>query len=118
MTPAYNPERPRSEGNVYRIATQFGTRVRFAVIALAKREAREAVKRRLRAEGKVRVTLLSASEINTLANAYLKTHAAELLAQAEASSIVQNLRVAHERRRIHPQAKSLNETQVQNGGPK
>jgi hypothetical protein len=53
MTPAYKPQRPRAEGNVHRI-TAFGTRVRFAVISLAKREAREAVKRRLRAEGKVK----------------------------------------------------------------
>jgi hypothetical protein len=43
MTPAYKPQRPRAEGNVHRI-TAFGTRVRFAVISLAKREAREAGK--------------------------------------------------------------------------
>jgi hypothetical protein len=91
MTPAYSPERPQVEGNVYRIPTAFETRVRSAIITLAKREAREAVKRRLRAEGKVRAVLLSASEINTLANAYLKAHAAELLAQAEASGFVRNL---------------------------
>jgi hypothetical protein len=90
MTPAYKPQRPRAEGNVHRI-TAFGTRVRFAVISLAKRETREAVKRRLRAEGKVKVWLRSASEINTLANEYLKEHAAELLEQAERSGIVQSL---------------------------
>ena len=38
----------------------------MAVISLAKREARKAVKRKLRAEGKVKVWLHSASEINTL----------------------------------------------------
>jgi hypothetical protein len=42
----------------------------MAVISLAKREARKAVKRKLRAEGKVKVWLHSASEINTLANAH------------------------------------------------
>ena len=115
MTPAYNPERPRLEGNVIRIPTQLRTRVRFAIITLAKREAREAVKRRLRAEGRVRVTLLSASELNTLANAHLKAHAAELLAQAEASSIVQNLKVAHSRRRTDRQAKLLCGSPVRNG---
>ena len=65
MTPAYSPERPRAEGNVVRIETEFGTRVRFMVISLAKREAREAVKRRLRAEGKVKASLLSASELSS-----------------------------------------------------
>jgi hypothetical protein len=44
----------------------------------------------LRAEG-TRVTLLSASEIDTLADAHLQAHAAELLAQAEASIGKRNL---------------------------
>jgi hypothetical protein len=52
---------------------------------------REAVKRKLRAEGKVKASLLSASELNTLANEYLKSHAAELLAQAERSGFVRSL---------------------------
>jgi hypothetical protein len=86
--PAY--ERPQAEGNVVRIPTAFDTRVRFAIITLARREAREAVKRQLRAEGR-RISLLSASEITQLADAHLREHAAEPLAQAEASSIVRNL---------------------------
>ena len=49
MTPAYKPERPHLRDGVHYISTAFGTRVRFAVISLAKREAREAVKRKLRA---------------------------------------------------------------------
>jgi hypothetical protein len=86
------PPRPRLRGNVHYIETQFATRIRLAVITLAKREARETVKRQLRAEGRVKVWLLSASEINTLADAHLRAHAEELLAQAEASQIVRNLR--------------------------
>ena len=78
--------------------------MRSAVISLAKREAREAVKRKLRAEGH-RPHSRTLSEINRLANAYLKAHTAELLAQAEASRIV----------RVDPKAKFLNETPVRNG---
>jgi hypothetical protein len=72
MTPQEDskPGRTRREGNITYIQTEFATRVRMAVISLAKREAREAVKRNLRAEGKVKVWLHSASEINTLANAH------------------------------------------------
>ena len=53
MTPQERPEpgRTRREGNIRYIQTEFATRVRSAVISLAKREAREAVKRKLRAEG-------------------------------------------------------------------
>jgi hypothetical protein len=46
MTPAPSPERPRLRGNVHYIETEFGTRVRLAVISLAKREARKAGLRR------------------------------------------------------------------------
>jgi hypothetical protein len=62
MTPQEDskPGRKRRDGNITHIRTQFATRVRSAIITLAKREAREAIKRRLRAEGKVKVWLLSA----------------------------------------------------------
>jgi hypothetical protein len=116
MTPQERPEpgRTRREGNVVHIQTEFATRVRFMVISLAKREAREAVKRKLRAEGH-RPTLMSASEINTLANAHLRANAAELLAKAEASGMVQNLRLAHEQKLVDLAAKSLNGSPVRNG---
>jgi hypothetical protein len=84
------PRTSAGGGDVVRIQTEFATRVRFMVISLAKRQAREAVKRKLRAEG-TRVTLLTVSEINTLADAHLRANAAELLAQAERSGIVQSL---------------------------
>jgi hypothetical protein len=112
------PERQRRvEGNVVHLETQFRARVQMLVAWEMRREAREIVKRKLKAQG-VKVSLMSASAITRLANAHLRAHAAELLAQAEASGAVQNLRVAHERRRVDPTAKSLNETPVQNGEPK
>ena len=93
MTPQERPEpgRTRREGNVTYLRGEFATRVRQMVIWSAKREAREAVIRRIKAEGKVKVSLMSAGEISSLANAHLREHAAELLATAEASRVVQNL---------------------------
>ena len=90
MMPAEQAPRPRKRDNVHYLETEFATRVRFMVISLAKREAREAIKRKLRAEG-TRPHSLTLSEINRLANEYLKAHAAELLAQAERSGVVQRL---------------------------
>ena len=87
------------------------------VIWSAKREAREAVKRRLRAEG-TRPHSLTLSEIKRLADAHLRQHAAELLAKAEASGTVRNLRNSIRQKLVDLEAKSLNETYVQNGGPK
>jgi hypothetical protein len=117
MTPQEDskPGRTRREGNVVRIQTEFGTRVRQMVIWEARQQARQAVIRRIKAEGKVKVSLMSAGEISSLANEYLKAHAAELLAKAEASGAVQNLRLAHERKLVDLEAKSLNECLVRNG---
>jgi hypothetical protein len=84
---------------------------------VAKREAREAVKRKLRAEGH-RPTLMSASEITSLANVHLREHAAELLAQAEASGVVRNLTNSFRQKLVDLEAKSLIENPVQNGGAK
>jgi hypothetical protein len=52
MTQAYNPERPRpqAEGNIVRIQTEFAMRLRMTVIWVARREARQAVIRKLKAE--------------------------------------------------------------------
>lgn len=51
LSQAYSPERPRKEGNVVRIPTTFETRLRFAIIWNARLDAREAVKRKLKAQG-------------------------------------------------------------------
>jgi hypothetical protein len=117
MTPQEDskPGRTRREGNVVRIQTEFATRVRFMVISLAKREARQAVILHIKREGKAKVSLMAASEITRLANAHLREHTAELLAQAEASGAVQNLRLMISQKLVDLKAKSLNETPVQNG---
>ena len=88
MTPPEQPPRPRLRGNVHYLESDFATRLRQLVIWEARQQARQAVIRRIKAEGKVRVSLMSASEITHLANAHLREHAAELLAQAEASGAV------------------------------
>ena len=49
MTPMEQPERPRQQGYVHRIPTEFETRLRFMIIWNARLEAREAVKRKLKA---------------------------------------------------------------------
>jgi hypothetical protein len=90
---------------------------RQATITLAMLMARDAVKRKLRAEGRVKLSQVSPAQLAPLARAYLLAHRAELLAQAEASPIVQNLKVAHGRRRVDPTANSVCRTHVQNGGP-
>jgi hypothetical protein len=120
MTPQERPEpgRTRRDGNITYIQTQFETRLRQMIAWEARQQARQAVIRRLKAEGKVRVSLMSRAEITRLANAHLRAHSVELLAAAEASGAVQNLRVAHERRHVDAQRKSLNETLVQNGEPR
>jgi hypothetical protein len=113
--PARTP-RARTHTVTY-IQTQFATRLRQMVIWEARQQARQAVIRRIKAEGKVKVSLMSAGEITSLANAHVREHAAELLAQAEASRVVRQLRLEHERRRVDPAAKSLCGNPVQNGGP-
>jgi uncharacterized protein (DUF1800 family) len=88
MTPMEQPERPRQEGNVHISKTQLRARVQMMIAWEARREAREEVKRKLKAQG-VKVSLMARAEITRLANAHLRAHAAELLAQAEASGVVQ-----------------------------
>jgi hypothetical protein len=72
MTPAYKPERARQQGSVHRIPAEFVTRLRLMLIWEARLQAREIVKRKLKAEG-VRVSLLSASTITRHADKYLRT---------------------------------------------
>ena len=65
MTPQEDnkPRRTRREGNVVRIRTEFATRARFMVLWEARQQARQAVIRRIKAEGKAKVSLMSAGEI-------------------------------------------------------
>ena len=64
------------------LETQLRARVQMMIAWEARREARE--ERKLKAQG-VKVSLMARAEITRLANAHLRAHAAELLAQAEAS---------------------------------
>jgi hypothetical protein len=80
---AYERPQPRVEGNVTHIPTAFEARLRFLVVWEAQRQARQAVIRQLKAEGR-RTSLMSASQINSLAVAHLRQHAAELFAAARA----------------------------------
>ena len=93
MTPQEDskPGRTRREGNITYLRTEFAARLRFLVLWEARQQARQAVIRRIRAEGKVKVSLMSASEITSLAKEHLRANAAALLAAAEASGTVRNL---------------------------
>jgi hypothetical protein len=115
-SPQPQPPRPRKQGNVIRIETEFATRLRQMVIWEARQQARQAVIRRIKAEGKAKVSLMATSEITRLANAYFKAHTAELLAAAEASGAVRNLRLAHEQKLVDLEAKCLCGSPVRNGG--
>ena len=112
------PERPRTEGNVTRIPTEFETRLRMMIAFEAQQQARQAVIRQIKMEGKAKVSLMPRAEITRLANEHLRRNAAELLAQAEASGAVQNLQLAHERRAVDAQANCCAQSHGQNGEPK
>ena len=103
---------------MYAIPTEFETRLRMMIACEAQQQARQAVIRQIKMEGKAKVSLMPRAEITRLANEHLRRNAAELLAQAEASGAVQNLQLAHERRAVDAQAELLCTSQVQNGEPK
>jgi hypothetical protein len=119
MTHPERPERQRRvEGNVVHLQTQLRARLRQMIIWEARLQAREIVKRKLKAEG-VRVSLLSASTITRHADEYLRAHREELLAQAEASGMVQKLPLVHkEGGSADPEGFLMCECQAQNGDGK
>ena len=69
-----------------------------AIVILARQAAQRAVKRRIRSQGRVKLSTLSLAHITRLANEYVLTHP-ELLIDAASDPIVQNLKVAHRKRR-------------------
>ncbi len=97
------------------ILSQLTLQQQIATTALAKLAARNAVRRRLKREGRVKVQLVSLSQISRLADIYLEEHP-ELFAEAAQSDIVQNLAIKHRRRRPDPQRELLCKSQVQIGG--
>lgn len=118
MTPQEDskPGRTRREGNITHIRTEFATRLRFAIIWQAQRAARKIVVRELKAKG-IRTSLMSTNKLTRLTIDYLCRHRAELLAQAEASGVVQHLGQTISQRPVDPQAELLCECPVRNGEP-
>jgi hypothetical protein len=71
MMPPEQPERPRQQGKVHRIQTEFATRLRMMVIWEARQQARQAVIRKLKAEGR-RVSLMSAAATMSLVPTFIE----------------------------------------------
>jgi hypothetical protein len=86
-----------------------------AVHVLAKLAALRTIKRQIQKEGRLRVSLISASKLSALANLYLKDHP-ELFREAAQSDLARISKHKTKRRSVDPQRKFLNETHVQNGG--
>jgi hypothetical protein len=61
-----------------------------AAIILAQQSAMRIVKRQIKAQGRVKLSTLSAATLTRIANDYLREHQ-ELIAEAAADPIVQNL---------------------------
>jgi hypothetical protein len=61
-----------------------------AAVILARQAAETAVKRRIKREGRIKLSTLTAAHIARLAIEYLEAHP-ELIAEAAASPIMQNL---------------------------
>src|ERR1700722_17963621 len=83
-----------------------------AIVILAQQAALRIVKRQIKAQGRVKLSTLSAATLTRIANDYLREHPA-LLADAAASPIVQNLTLAHRERRPAAQGVLVCKSQVQ-----
>jgi hypothetical protein len=97
------------------ILPQLSPRQQSATVTLAQQAARNAVKRQLQREGRVKPSMVPYAKLTRLAEAYLATHR-ELYAQAALSPIVQNLGVAHRKRRPRNQGLPACKSHVQNDG--
>jgi hypothetical protein len=93
---------------------QLSPRQQSATIILARQAARNAVKRQIQKQGRVKLSMVPYAEITRLAEAYLAEHR-ELLAQAALSPIVQNLKDKHRKRRPDLKRELLCKSHVQNG---
>jgi hypothetical protein len=97
------------------ILSELNPRHQSATVTLAHQAARNAVKRQLQREGRVKPSHLPYAEITRLADAYLASHW-ELYAQAALSPIVQNLRDTNRKRRPGNQGLLACKSHVQNDG--
>jgi hypothetical protein len=84
-----------------------------AIVVVARQSAQRAVKRQIKAAGRVRLSTLSAATIARLGNEWLAAHP-ELLAEAALSPIVQNLQYSIRKRRSDPKRELVCRTHVQN----
>jgi hypothetical protein len=84
-----------------------------AAIVLARQSAQREVTRRIKREGRIKLSSLTAARIARLANEYLEAHP-ELIAEAAVSPIVQNLANSFKRRRAAPQGLLVCECHGQN----
>jgi hypothetical protein len=83
-----------------------------AAVVLAQQAAMRIVKRQIKAQGRVKLSTLSAATLTRLGNDYLREHP-ELIAEAAADPIVQNSQVSFKRRRPAAQGLPLCKSQVQ-----
>jgi hypothetical protein len=96
--------------------SELNARRQFATITLTQLAARNAVKRQIQREGRIKPWwLVSPAQIAQLADDYLAAHP-ELYVQAAASPIVQNLQLPHKRRRPGNQPLPLCRSHERNGG--
>ena len=86
-----------------------------AAVILAQQAAQRAVKRQIRSQGKIKLSAISAATLTRLGNDYLRSHP-ELLVEAAADPIVQNLGIVKRRRRVDRKRELLCESHAQNGG--
>jgi hypothetical protein len=87
-----------------------------AAIVLAQQAAMRIVKRQIKAQGRVKLSTVFHATLTRLGNDYLRSHP-ELLAEAAADPIVQNLGNSFKRRKPAPQGLPLCKSHDRNGGP-
>jgi hypothetical protein len=88
-----------------------------ATVILARQAAMRIVKRQIKAQGRVKLSTLSAATLTRIANDYLREHP-ELLAEAAADPIVQNSGNSFKRRRPAAQGLPVCKSHERNGGPR
>jgi hypothetical protein len=98
--------------------SELNARRHFATITLAQLAARNAVKRQIQREGRIKPWwLVTPAQIARQADDYLAAHP-ELYVQASLSPIVQNLQVTNRQRRPAAQGVLVCKSQERNGGPR
>ena len=118
MTPMEQPERPRQQGNVRHLETQLRARVQMMIAWEARREEREIVKRRLKARRSRSACQAPAQSPNTQTSTCAAMRPNSSRRPRPPARCRSYPPKTFSRAGVDPTAKSLNETQVQNGEPK